>query len=158
MTKFEKIINKYAFPAENMSASGLLKGCFLSGPELKNIQSCIHNLKISDFLETKDQGGILMTEIEFNDIKNRLNQTQNDFFYILEVDSFSKLNLEKTEFKLKIPIVASWKDLNNRSGLSYEIFQRPIRKYLIALPNFTWFRFIDNESSTPFQTTYSLKN
>lgn len=93
-------------------------------------------------------GGLVFTKEEFLQMKKFMVDCGDTYFILIEDNPKSDIIIS-----LKFPVAITWKEMTNGGWLSYEIFERPIKRYYLFGDSKKWFRTIDNDEELPVQVT-----
>lgn len=162
MEEFKKQIEAYSFPDSIEETKLYLEKYWLYEHEYltkwKNIQSTMFSLNLEfpkmivnsgyEFLVRK--GGVLFEEQEFKEIQECSNLLCDN--HILIVEDYNDLNPPHESgpiLRLKYPSKITWDEINIYDGISYELFQRPVRNYFVFGDSGKWGKYAANDYELP---------
>jgi hypothetical protein len=162
MDNFDKQLDAYSFPDSIDLTKKYLQKYWLTGKEYlnkwKSVQTLIFSLNNVfpkmvfnpnvELLLMK--GGLLFEQEEFKILKKCLRKTDDKYVFIIEdFDEFKPPHESGPLIRLKYPIDVTWEDINISDGLSYELFQRPVRNYYVFGDSGKWGKYVANDCEYP---------
>ncbi|NMC37143.1 MAG: hypothetical protein GYA41_02335 [Bacteroidales bacterium] len=173
MKEFDKLINAYSFPDSIDLTKNYLQKYWLTEDEYlnkwKSIQTLIFSLSevfpkmvFNSGIELLLlKGGLLFVKNEFETLRKCLRTTNDKYFIIIEdFDELKPPHESGPLIRLKYPVDVTWEEINIGDGLSYELYQRPIRNYFVFGDSGNWGKYVANDYKYPldifgFQKEYA---
>lgn len=160
---FQAQIEKYAFPESIGETKRYLNKYWLPRQEYlstwKDVQSCIFSENEFPQMVFRPgielivrMGGLLFNQDEFKLLKECLRNTNDKFIIIVE--DYNEINPPHDSgpiLRFKYPISATWEEINIGDGISYELFQRPVRNFFVFGDTGNWGKYIANDYELPLE-------
>jgi hypothetical protein len=160
--KYQNQVDAYSFPDNIKETQEYLGRYWLQEQEYlskwKNVQGLIFQLdKVfpnmvikSEFELLVRQGGLLFEQEEFELLKDCIRLSKDNFLFIIEdYDELNPPHESGPLLRFKYPTNIAWSEINIGEGISYELFQRPVRNYYVFGDSGKWGKYVANDFDTP---------
>lgn len=160
--EFQNQLTAYSFPESTEDTLVYLEKYWLQEQEYlsiwKEVQSTIFNLDLkfpemiinSGFKLLPRQGGLLFEQEEFELLKECIKESKDNSLFIIE--DYNELNPPHESgplLRFKYPVDLTWNEINVGEGISYELFQRPVRNYFVFGDSGKWGKYVANDFDVP---------
>ena len=160
--EFQNQVEAYSLPDSIKETQDYLGRYWLQEPEYlskwKNVQGSIFHLdKVFPNMVVKPrfellvrQGGLLFEQEEFELLKDCIRLSKDNHLFIIEdYDELNPPHESGPLLRFKYPTNLSWSEINIGEGISYELFQRPVRNYYVFGDSGKWGKYVANDFDTP---------
>lgn len=159
---FRPRLEAYSFPESRNDSFKYLSQYWLSKEEYcykwEKLLSSIFNVRNSNgesfikspFVRMTQVGGLLFVEEEFEHFKKCMNICNDMFLFIIEdYDENNPPHDSGPSMRFKYPSDITWEQINQQEGISYELFQRPVRNYFVFGDSGNWGKYVANDYDSP---------
>lgn len=160
--EFQNQLTAYSFPESIEGTLEYLEKYWLQEQEYlstwKEVQSSIFilDLKFPEMIINPEfrffprQGGLLFEQEEFELLKECTKESKDKSLFIIEdYNEFSPPHESGPLLRFKYPINLTWSEINAGEGISYELFQRPVRNYFVFGDSGKWGKYVANDFDIP---------
>ena len=158
---YQPQLETYAFPESIEATRKYLRKYWLSKQEYlskwKSVQSRVFSEKEfpkmvfnQGYQRLICKGGMLIEQTEFELLKECFQLTNDS--YLIIVEDFNELDPPHDSgplLRFRYPVNITWEEINIGEGISYELYQRPIRNFFVFGDTGNWGKYAANEHEFP---------
>lgn len=166
---FQNQLEAYAFPGSVEKTREYLRKFWLPRQEYlfkwESIQTLLFSAnKFPEVVFNPDyellacKGGFVFVQQEFELLKECIESTKDS--HILIVEDYNEADPPHESgplLRFKYPANLMWDEINLGEGISYELFQRPVRNYYVFGDSGRWGKYVANDFDVPIDI-YCFKN
>jgi hypothetical protein len=160
--EFQNQLKAYSFPESIEDTEGYLEKYWLQEQEYlskwKEVQTSIFNLDVEfpkmivnpEFRLLPRQGGLLFEQEEFELLKECIKEAKDKSLFVIEdYNELCPPHESGPLLRFKYPVDLKWSEINIGDGISYELFQRPVRNYFVFGDSGKWGKYVANDFDIP---------